>query len=152
MATVIMLVGLPGSGKSTWAAQQKGAVVVSSDQMRIDRGGDQTTHTRDRDFWDDVRAEVAKLLKLGHDVIFDATNIDPKWRVFNSSFFLVHGAAKVVVKIFTTPLEDCLSRNALREGAARIDDEVIHHMAEQLERYPPRAGQDGLAEVEEILS
>lgn len=151
MAIVIMLVGVPGSGKSFDASSFKGVKIVSSDQMRIERGGDQSTHTNDSDFWSDVRTEVVRYLQAGHDVVFDATNVHPGWRSFNTRFFLEHGASKVVARVYATPLQTCLARNKLRKGAARIDEEVIRRMFLQLQDHPPKAGEGGIAEVQVVV-
>jgi predicted kinase len=74
MATLFLLVGLPGSGKTTLASQlerQRGALVLSADEWmsRIVRDG-----------WDaerrvevqEVQFEIAlKVLRLGGDVVLD---------------------------------------------------------------------------------
>jgi len=150
MAKVIMLVGVPGSGKSYDAARMEGAIVVSSDQMRIARGGDQTTHTRDRDFWDDVRAEVVKHIQADEDVVLDATNVDPEWREFNVRFFLEHKASEVIVRLYDTDLETCLERNASRQGPARIEERVVRNMFRQLKTFPPEVSPGGISRIDVV--
>ena len=78
MATIHVLVGIPGSGKSTYAKsleKQKGYIIVSSDTVR-------NLHPD----WEEslIFPEVYRLcseyLKNGQDIIYDATNITPKVR------------------------------------------------------------------------
>ncbi|HHU56080.1 MAG TPA: ATP-binding protein [Acholeplasmataceae bacterium] len=78
MAIVYMMIGIPGSGKSTYAlslSKEKDIPIISSDKVR-DMHPD----------WDEIKIfpEVYRLcgkyLKEEKDIIFDATNITPNVR------------------------------------------------------------------------
>ena len=80
MKTVHMLIGIPGSGKSTYSkkvllSKLDNAILVSSDQTRNDN-----PELTEDEIWPEIYRLCAKALSENHDLIFDATNITPKTR------------------------------------------------------------------------
>lgn len=85
---IIVLVGVPASGKSTWAREyykehKDNTVIVNRDSIRFGRG-DYWVPSQE-DYIDRVEySSVENALKLKYDVIIDATNLDldtqDKWR------------------------------------------------------------------------
>lgn len=78
MAILHFLIGIPGSGKSTFAKQlhiNQHAVIVSSDTIR-------NLHPdwAEEKIFPEVRRLCAMYLKENQDVIYDATNINKKVR------------------------------------------------------------------------
>jgi predicted kinase len=77
---VVVLVGLPGSGKSTWLARAGGGG-LSSDQVRrllADDETDQTIHVR---VFQTIRYLLQQRLEIGRPVTYiDATNLTPEER------------------------------------------------------------------------
>lgn len=65
----------------------------------------------------------------GYDVIIDDTNLVPKTVKKLHDLAQTFGDVKVIEKCFNTSVEECLRRNALREGKARVPDKVINDMA-----------------------
>lgn len=78
MATVHLLIGIPGSGKSTYAkklSKDINAYIVSTDLVRqMHRDWEESR------IWPEVYSLCAKYLQDNHDVIFDATNVTPRVR------------------------------------------------------------------------
>jgi predicted kinase len=133
---VLILVGLPGSGKSSWAGRER-IPVLSSDEIRrllSDSETDQSIHKQ-------VFATLRSLLRLRLDLkrpltAIDATNLTPRERRPYIRIAHAHGASVEAV-FFNVPLETCLARNA---GRARVVPEhAIHAMANKL--VPPSAGE-----------
>ena len=78
MVTIHMLVGIPASGKTTYAktlASRLNIPIVSSDEMR-----NMHPDTKEKDIWPLIYNECIRLVKNGQDFIYDATNITPKVR------------------------------------------------------------------------
>lgn len=78
MATLHVLIGIPGSGKTTYGkklSKQYGYKMISSDEVRSLR-----LDLQEKDIFPEVFRLVALNLKNGDDVILDATNIDKEVR------------------------------------------------------------------------
>ena len=83
MVEFIMLVGIPGSGKSTYAqslAKTKNAVILSSDSLRQELFGDANDGTRNQELFQELNRRTIENLTNGVSVIYDATNINSKRR------------------------------------------------------------------------
>lgn len=129
---VIVLVGLPGSGKSTYVARL-GATAVSSDEVRrllVDDAGDQTIQSR---VFSTLRYLLRQRLELRRPVTYvDATNLTPRERRPYIVLSRLHdGEAEAV--FFDVPLEVCRRRN--RERNRVVPEAVMEHMAARL--VPP---------------
>ena len=103
---MILLMGIPGSGKSTFATTnvQPDFVRISQDVLR----------TRSR-----VDSALAEALRERRNIVIDNTNVMRKER----ERFIVPARQvgyRVTGYYFQSIIEDCLSRNAQRSGTARI--------------------------------
>ncbi len=124
-----MLVGLPGSGKSTYLAQL-GANAVSSDEVRrllADDASEQGIHRR---VFAVVRDLIRHRLDIGRQVTYvDATNLTRRERRQYIRLGELHDC-DVEAVFFDVPLETCLERNRLR--ARVVPDEAVREMAQRL--------------------
>ena len=155
MTTLYVLIGLPASGKSSWARENVGrlrAVAVGSDDVRRDfqANGRDTLNT------DLVFAEVERrahsLLQAGQSVILDATHYNRQYRLYALQLAIEIDVRRVAVW-FDLPLSICLERNA-RRGEHNFDDEdgpfflpteeLMRSIADQFQ--PP-----GLDEFDEVV-
>lgn len=78
MATIHLLIGIPGCGKSTFANKMNKELnieIVSTDAVRMNNPG-----ILEEEVWPRVYSRIGELLNSNLDVIFDATNITPKVR------------------------------------------------------------------------
>jgi len=125
-----VLVGLPGSGKSTWATAQ-GATVLSSDEMRLVLSGDKENQNIHGKVFGAMRHLLKARLEIGAGpTIIDATNLRRRDRKAWIRLAQKHGAAVEAVH-FDIPLEVALERN---RGRSRVvPDEVIRWMAGRLQ-------------------
>lgn len=129
-----ILRGLSGSGKSTWAESQMGAVVVSRDKLRVAVfGSDGQDYYKRKDLRDceDLitkleHAAVKAGLAAGKHVISDNTNIDVKYMKPIAHIAYAMGMP-VQVKVFDVPLHTALERNKARAamGGRNVPEDVI---------------------------
>lgn len=126
MKTLMMTVGLPRSGKSTWARRQK-LPIVSPDAIRISLHGERFIKTAEAIVWAHAKLMVASLFEAGHDtVILDATNTIQRYR---DEWLDDRWQCQYVA--FTAPMELCIKR-AERLGQDYLIP-VIERMAANFE-------------------
>jgi predicted kinase len=133
---IVLLVGLPGSGKSTWASGKKG--VLSSDDLRellADDPNNQTIHTR---VFRVLRDLLKHRLQLKRPVTYiDATNLSPLER--RPYIKLAKSLdADIEAVFFDVPAQECIRRNRGRERI--VPDEIIVAMAKRLVPPTPKEG------------
>jgi predicted kinase len=134
MRTILVLRGLPGCGKSTFA---KELLKKEPDRWkRFNRDDlramvDDSRWSKDNElFIVEIQEILVKAaLHAGYDVVLDNTHLVPQ--TINKIYKLAEsiGDVKVIEKGFNVSIQECLSRNALRTGVARVPDKVIHDMA-----------------------
>lgn len=126
--TFTMMVGLPGSGKSTYAkelAERTNAKICSSDAIREELTGDINSQTNNEKVFKLLHRRIKEYLTNGENVIYDATNINSKRRrAFLSE--LTHIPCVKDCVIIAVPFEECCKRNESRERT--IPKEVIERM------------------------
>lgn len=146
MSTVYLLVGIPGSGKSTWAQQFSGldtCDIISTDAIRGELTGDPGDQRCSREAFDIAYARLRTALYYGHDVCFDATNVTRQAR--QRVMRIAHQADPSVVLIavtFPISVSEAIQRQALRDRQVPAD--VIAQFAQRYE-YPSYA--EGFAHI-----
>jgi len=138
---IVLLVGLPGSGKSTWLERTAGGG-ISSDAVRKILADDETDQSIHPQVFATVRYLLERRLAIGRPVSYiDATNLTPEERRPYVEIARAHGC-EIEAVFFDVPLEVCLARNAARSRV--VPPEVMAKMAAKLE--PPTAA-EGFARV-----
>lgn len=123
MSELLIFVGLPGSGKSTYFFAHFAAthVHVSKDLM---------PNARRRE--DRQRALIDEALAAGHDVVVDNTNPSRAIREPIIAAGKRYGA-RVIAYYFECAVKQALLRNKQREGKGRVPDVAIFVTAKKLQ-------------------
>jgi predicted kinase len=138
---VVLAIGLPGSGKSSWFKRHN-IIPLSSDLVR----GllfDDATEQRFQDLvFSSLRSLLRARLIAGRPMNFiDATNLSPKER--HSWIKMAHDFGyEAHAVFFDVPTEVCMERN--RKRLRNVPDEVMLRMAQKLR--PPKFD-EGFAKV-----
>jgi predicted kinase len=103
---LVMTVGLPRSGKSTWAKSQVNIPIVNPDSIRLALHGKPFLPKFEIEVWHIAHVMVKSLFLAGHNlVILDATNITcsrrKEW---------VDDQYQIILKYFDTPKDVCIKR------------------------------------------
>jgi protein phosphatase len=125
---LIVLVGPPGSGKSTWAKQNgQGAVHVSQDDLidAISPDGFEHVYRPIHGAAEDAVARTA--LERGHTVIVDRTN---RTREHRRRWLAIAGEADCPATAVTmrTSFTLCRERNRCRQDKRRLTEERMERM------------------------
>ena len=136
----MLLVGLPASGKSTYAAILP---VLSSDAIRLllaDNDDDQTIHSR---VFATLRYLLVQRLEIGRPVTYiDATHLTRAERKPYVEIAQEHHV-QIEAVFFDTPLDVCLKRN--RQRTRQVPEDVLVTMAAKLQ---PPAYDEGFSRIE----
>ena len=129
MCKILVLVGLPGSGKSTYL-EEMGANAVSSDEIRrllADDAADQRIHRR---VFAVVRNLIRHRIEIGRPVTYvDATNLTRRERRQYIRLGELY-RCDVEAVFFNVPLDICLERNRLRSRV--VPEDAVREMARRL--------------------
>lgn len=115
MATLNIIIGIPGSGKSNYAKKYlltNNSVYLSSDDIRVELYGFEDQTHNDVVF-ETMKKRTLNALRDGKDVIYDATNLNKKRRsgIINEAHKL---DAQVDAYLCCTPINIILERNITR--------------------------------------
>jgi predicted kinase len=131
------MVGLPGSGKSTYL-QQRGIIPLSSDAVRMLLADDETIQTIHDQVFETLRYLLRQRLLLGRPVTYvDATNLTPAERAPYIGIGRAYGC-EVEALFFDVPLEVCRERNARRHRV--VPEDALERLAAKLVAPSPAEG------------
>lgn len=125
MPNLIIMVGLPGSGKS-WHANElvrrgEADEVISSDKIREELLGDENDQSANDEVFKIFYERANKLLSEGKNVVLDATNVTLKSR--RRIFAEIKVPCIKTCYIIATPIQECIKQDSDRERS--VGEEVI---------------------------
>ncbi|KOP26840.1 kinase [Hapalosiphon sp. MRB220] len=152
------LIGVPGSGKSTFAAniaKLENCCIVSTDAIRQQLYGDVTIQGNWIDIEAEVISQITEAIAQNNSVIYDATNAKRVWRMdllmkLNSSVASLsqhRSEVQWMAWYLQTPIATCKAWNQKRDR--QVPDMIIENMHKSLQEFAPIAA-EGFVVVKQI--
>ena len=137
--TLILMCGIPASGKSTLAYNLSlyldKAPIVSMDGIREEWFGTRKCQDKGWEVYSQSLDDVIWYFSTYDIVIYDATNRSKKARKQIVEDIQTYIDCDVYCIFMNTPIDIALDRNANRDESIQVPATVIHHMYDTLE--PP---------------
>ena len=148
MATITMMIGIPGSGKTTYAKDFLKGEYISPDAIRKELYGDISIQGNPVVVFALVSTRIRAALTEGKNVVYDATNTNA-YRKATVDEFREYGATEVNGIFMNTPFEVCMERNLNRNDRLEpVPADVMERMYNALqENMPDDAEFDHFKEV-----
>ena len=145
MTQLIVLIGLPGSGKSSLVARLLAECpriqVISPDAIRAQLFGSEAIQGSWLLIWHQVQQQMQQAVEQSVDAIYDATNAVRSHRVEAIASARTTGFTHITGVWLDMPVQLCLELNQRRDRT--VPEEVIWRMHSSLGDAPPSL-QDGL--------
>ena len=152
-----MMIGVPGSGKSTYAKnfieytrhkEGRNIVYISRDEIRFSllKAGD-SYFSKEKQVYKIFIEKTREALKAGNDVLIDATHMTwgSRHKVFRNLTNI--NGLEVYGIWMKTPFMECAKRNQAREGILRVPDDQFKNMIDNFEEPDL---DEGFKNIEEI--
>lgn len=131
--TFYMIVGVPGSGKSTYCKKHiedwGGGVHISSDEIRKELYGDESIQGNPEEVFSLMYKRTLEILNQEKDVFYDATNIKRKDRI--GILNQLPPYVKKVCYVIWARIETCMQRDSKRKKS--VGKDVINRMLKNFE-------------------
>ena len=144
-----IMVGAPGSGKSTYAArlsERENAVIISGDQIRAELYGDADIQGE----WMAIQDRIENLIEENIDrvLIMDGTHYRAKYRKDAIALLQSYGYHDIRAIVVNPPLDICLKQNSAR--ARNVPELVIKKMHSALQASLRGVDTEGFSMVEYV--
>lgn len=141
---LILLCGIPGSGKTTWAknyiSKNPDFVHLSSDAIRAELYGDENIQGNPVEVFTLMQKKAVESLNARYNVVYDATSMTRKDRAGIIS--MCPKFTHIQCNIIWAPIETCIERDSTRERT--VGKEVIDRM---LKRFQMPYYDEGIDEI-----
>lgn len=132
--TLYITIGLPASGKSTWAKKlvhdNPGMYKrVNKDDLRAMLDVSHFTNGNEQFVMDTQLFIISEALKQGKSVIVDDTNLSLKHQErFENLLARLGRPVSIELVLFDVSMDECIKRDAQRSGRAKVGEKVIRMM------------------------
>jgi protein phosphatase len=145
---LILLIGMPASGKTHFCKSLRNYNIVSPDEIRSKLFGVQFNKAVEPQVWKCVSLQVKNHLRNKRNVVLDATNLYPQYRKRFIDLADKFGARRQAI-LFDIPLKKCLERDLQRKNS--VGESVIirmHYMFKKLMKNPNVLYEEGFDSVQ----
>lgn len=142
MSKVIITVGISGSGKTTWAKEQKGFLNTNRDDLRLslwgcDKTSDLPYNKEGQLFLESLVTKIQRLtikeaIENNRDIIVSDTNLNNRYRNDLINFCEELGAT-VEIKEFEITFDEAIKRSASRQNG--VTHSIIYKQLKQWDDY-----------------
>ena len=147
--SLVMLIGISGSGKSTFARKHfLSTEVISSDMARGLVSDDENDQSATPDAFDVLQFIAGKRLDRGKIAVIDATSIQPAARRELVDLAKAHDVLTVAI-VIDTPLAECIARTEARPDR-NFGAEVVRRQAATMKRGIKGLGREGIRHVHTV--
>ena len=134
--TLYIMVGLPGSGKSTFILNHlPNAYLISRDSNRMSRlKPGELYFAHEKEVFREYVYSINYALCLGRNVVADATHLNEasRFKLINALKTLCNLTTDqydIIFVCMNVDVETCIARDTMREGRAYVGREVIENIA-----------------------
>lgn len=152
MPTCYMLIGVPGSGKSTWIGKQSfdwGHTVIASTDNYVERVATERGKTYSQVFDEVMPAAVRHMANVvrdaiaeEYDIIWDQTSTT-RW-TRKKKFAMLPESYEVVAVVFPNPSKEELARRLGNRPGKTIPPEVVQSM---IDKYEEPTESEGFSKI-----
>lgn len=134
MKRLILLVGIPGAGKTTLASklQGRGFHVLNADTIRHELYGNAAEQGDAKEVFAIFFQQLEKALSEGLDIVIDNTNLNARQRKPILDAAAKFSYSDIQLWLLDTPLDVCLERNRNRERS--VPEDIVANMYMELNR------------------
>ncbi len=143
---LIILIGIPGSGTSTYA-QSLGKPTLSLDAIRQQLYGDASILGDSAQVERVFRQKMEAHAQAGQDVVLDATHTSSRRRQRMIRLGRKLGYDRIIGIWLQTPLQESIARNRQRDR--HVPDFVLRTMQRRLESQPPSL-EEGFDKIKKV--
>ena len=149
--SLVLIIGVSGSGKSTFAKQHFAATqIVSSDYCRALICDDENNQSVNQEAFELLHWLVAKRLALGKLTVVDATNVKAASRLPLLNLAKMYGVPAIAIA-FNFELEFCLQQNVQRTHRV-VPTEIIAEQFQELQSSLPQLVNEGFQTVHSLTA
>jgi predicted kinase len=134
MPKIILMVGVPGAGKTTLSQRvvAKGFHYLNADSIRKEIYGNALTQGSAEEVFALFFERLEAAMKEGLNILVDNTNINPRERAPILERAKQHGYDDVQLWMLDVPVETCVERNKMREK--EVPEEIVRNKYAELQR------------------